>query len=395
MLVLLLPALPKWCLVGGQLACAIPFIFSVLLIIVVDILWIIGVLYDLSLRVTTTLVADWLGMYPLLVRRYLGRLWFSALWELIGLLGLMLCICSLRIVIPVILVLDVRLLLPLILEWLLVGRNSVRLEFAAGDLLSFIAMAVELLWQSWTNVLLSTASSDCSSTRAHKLLLKWRGLSLLMELLLSPVLLLLLIAHYHWWRFLSPLLFSIVRGNVASLMFSCTGVDYLSATCGWATCMLLEPGWLNGFFRGTGRYILWGLRWIVSTESWFLEFWSWKFLARRDYILCGWLAWDNFVNNILSSKIALRFLGNILLVHFPRSCLLYQTLWHFFIFFIFQFLLILTSALYLWLILVADLLLLHQIYLLVLTLCADTLLICLYYLNFFEKDILNLWFYIN
>lgn len=58
MLVLLLPALPKWCLVGGQLACAIPFIFSVLLIIVVDILWIIGVLYDLSLRVTTTLVAD-------------------------------------------------------------------------------------------------------------------------------------------------------------------------------------------------------------------------------------------------------------------------------------------------------------------------------------------------
>jgi hypothetical protein len=58
MLVLLLSALAKWGLVGGQLACAVTFLFSVLLIIVVNILWIIGVLIDLGLRVTSTLVAD-------------------------------------------------------------------------------------------------------------------------------------------------------------------------------------------------------------------------------------------------------------------------------------------------------------------------------------------------
>lgn len=55
MLVLLLSALAKWGLVGGQLACAIPLLFSVLLIIVVNILWII--VFDLSLGMTTTLVA--------------------------------------------------------------------------------------------------------------------------------------------------------------------------------------------------------------------------------------------------------------------------------------------------------------------------------------------------
>jgi hypothetical protein len=58
----------------------------------------------------------------------------------------MLCSSRLRIVIPVVLVVAVRLLLPEILERLLVARYSVRLEFVAGDLLSFIALAGELLW---------------------------------------------------------------------------------------------------------------------------------------------------------------------------------------------------------------------------------------------------------
>lgn len=156
----------------------------------------------------------------------------------------------LRIVVPIVLVVAVRLLLPEILERLLVARYSVRLEFVAGDLLSFIALAGELLWWTLGNVILSTTSSGRSSTRAYKLLLKGRGLNLLMELLLSPVILFLLVAHDHWRRFLSPLLFRIVRRNVASLMLRCgASVDYLSATHRWATCMLLVPGWLDGFFR--------------------------------------------------------------------------------------------------------------------------------------------------
>jgi hypothetical protein len=246
----------------------------------------------------------------------------------------MLCSSRLRIVIPVVLVVAVRLLLPEILERLLVARNSVRLEFVAGDLLSFITLAGELLWLAWSNVLLSTASSDRSSTRAHKLLLKGRGLHLLLELLLPPILLLLLIAYYHWWRLLSPLLLRIVRGNVASLMLICTSVDYLSATRGWATGIFLVPGWLNGLFRWTCRYILRSLRRIVATERWLLEFRRWHFL--RHYVLCGW--WYNFVNNILRSKIALRLLGHILLVHFPRRCLQSNRLRHLFFFFLFLFL---------------------------------------------------------
>lgn len=86
-----------------------------------------------------------MGRYPLLVRRYLGWLGFSRLLELVGLVGLMLCIACLRIVISVVLVVAVRLWLPETQERLLLARNSVRLEFAAADLLSFIALACELL----------------------------------------------------------------------------------------------------------------------------------------------------------------------------------------------------------------------------------------------------------
>lgn len=58
MLVLLLSALAKWRLVGGQLACAVAFFFAVLLIVVVNVLWVIGVLNYLSLGVTPMLIAD-------------------------------------------------------------------------------------------------------------------------------------------------------------------------------------------------------------------------------------------------------------------------------------------------------------------------------------------------
>lgn len=181
MLVLLLSALAKWRLVGGQLACAVAFFFAVLLIVVVNVLWVISVLNYLSLGVTPMLIAaDWMGRYPLLVRRYLGWLGFSRLLELVGLVGLMLWIDCLRIVISVVLVVAVRLWLPETLQRLLLAPNSVRLEFVAANLLSFIALAGELLGLAWSNVFLPTSSSRRCGTRAHKLLLKGRGLNLLM-----------------------------------------------------------------------------------------------------------------------------------------------------------------------------------------------------------------------
>ena len=331
MLVLLLSALAKWRLVGGQLACAVAFFFAVLLIVVVNVLWVISVLNYLSLGVTPMLIADWMGRYPLLVRRYLGWLGFSRLLELVSLVWLMLLIACLRIVISVVLVVAVRLWLPETLERLLLARNSVRLEFVAADLLSFIALACKLLGLAWSNVFLPTSSSRRCGTRAHKLLLKGRGLNLLMELLLPPVLLLLLIACNHWWRLLSPLLLSIFRSNGVSLMLSCSSVNYLPATCGRASSVLLVPGWLYGLFRWTGRYVLWRQRWIVATERWFMDFWQVHF--RRDYILCG--CGYNFLNAILRGKIAVRFLSHILLVHFPSSCLLAHRLRHFLLFFLF------------------------------------------------------------